>query len=646
MRIILFSIFSLLLSQSALSQNDDVLFTFGEDEVKVSEFLYVFDKNNINAEKKTREESINEYLDLYVNFKLKVKEAESLGLDTVQKLKRELDGYRGQLAKNYLSDDDITDKILQEAYDRSKEEVEVSHILLGLNPDASDSDTLKAYNSAMSLRSKISSTNTFEKIAQESSDDPSAKDNGGYLGYMSAFQLVYPFETGMYNTPVGSISKPVRTRYGYHLIKVTDKRAALGKITTSHILIKTSKGAPEAAASAAKTTIDAIHSRLTSGQSTFETEAKKYSQDRATASKGGLLPEVGSGVMYEEFEKAAFALENDGDISEPVQTEIGWHIIKRIQLRKIGDFNSAKLELKKKVEKDSRAAVPEEKFINRLKKEYNFRQNASQVSSLINGIDPKVTSFNWVPDEKIDQEKSIFSFAGQDIKAKAFIDYLRNNRPSRSPRDKDFDKIIERVYGKFVSKTILDYEDTQLEKKYPDFKRLMKEYRDGILLFELTDNKIWSYAVKDTVGLNQFFEENNANYMWEERVDATMLSYDSSADIPNKTKLLKWLAKGKLSKIEKKFPSVNVKTAKYEKGSNERIDATNWEKGVHGPETWDNEAVIIKVNGMVEPELKKLSDSKGYVVADYQTYLEKQWIEKLKNKYPISINSDVLKSLY
>ncbi|HXH17583.1 MAG TPA: peptidylprolyl isomerase [Chitinophagales bacterium] len=626
-----------------------ILFTFGNNEVLLSEFDYVYRKNNINDDNAYSKKSLDEYLELYINFRLKVKEAESLGMDTIQSIKDELKGYRQQLAKSYLQDREVTDNLLEEAYERSKYEVRASHILVSVEGEGLPADTLKAYNKAMELRKRIVKGEDFEKLARENSADPSVKDNGGDIGYFTVMQTVYPFETAAYTTPVGQVSMPVRTKFGYHLIKVLDKRPAQGRINVAHILIKTPEGATPEQVAEAKKKADDILQQLRNGAS-FEELARKHSEDKLSAGKGGVLPEFSTGKMVMEFEKAAFALEKDGDISEPVRTDYGWHIIKRISKPGIPTYEEAKADLKKRVERDSRSALATEVLVARIKKENNFRENQKNKEALFKKIEKELSNPKITIADKTGLDKPLFEFAGKVYSQKDFVDFIETQQSKK--RDALPFKIYTDLYNKYAEKVCLEYQDSQLESKYPDFKALMQEYRDGTLLFALTDQKVWSKALQDTAGLKAFHEQNKNNYMWDKRLNAIIFTAKDAKTAKTARKLL---SKGKLD-TEAVLKKVNAKDSLnslltmqqgiYEKGQSQLIDKIEWKEGLSADfPNADGSIMFVQVKKVIPPTPKSLDEARGFIVSDYQEYLEKEWIRQLREKYPVKVNQDVFNTL-
>ncbi len=631
--------------QFAIAQDagNPVLMTIAKTPVTKSEFEKVYRKNN-NKEGAYDMKDVREYLELYINYKLKVKEAEEEKLDTSQTFINELKGYRKQLAQPYMTDKDVSDALVKEAYDRLQKDVRASHILINVAPDALPKDSLAAYNRAMKIRDLILKGADFEKMARDSSNDPSAKENGGDLGYFTGMQMVYPFETAAYTTKPGQISMPVRTKFGYHIIKVMDVRDAQGEIKVAHIMVKCPTNSPDSISIQAKAKIDEIYGKLKAGEK-FEDLATKFSDDKGSAKNGGALPPFGTGRMVPEFEKVAFSLKKDGDYSEPVKTSYGWHIIKRLEKKAIPSFEEKQSDLKNQVAKDSRAEVSKNSMISRIKTDYNFKEVPKNKDLFINALDTNVLNGEWTPDKVKGMNKPLFTLGTMTYTQEDFAKYINNHQSKKqntTPKQVGYN-----LYNQYVDESCLNYEESQLETKYPEFKALMQEYRDGILLFDLTDKKVWSKAVKDSVGLVEFYNNNKNNYMWDRRCEAIIYTC-ANADIASKTRKL--LKKGKpmvevLQTINKDSQlNLTTKDGKFLKGENDIIDAITWQKGLSPDMNKNNSVVFVDVINILESTPKTLEEAKGIITADYQNYLEKEWIKQLRAKYPVSVNEDVLNS--
>ncbi|UYZ62996.1 peptidylprolyl isomerase [Hymenobacter weizhouensis] len=509
--------------------------TLGTTEVPATEFAYVYRKNNSSAPEYGTRPSVQEYLDLYTNFKLKVLEAEQRGLDTTQAFKRELDGYRQQLAQPYLTEKSVTDKLVREAYDRMSKEINASHILVRLAPDAEPKDTLAAYQKIQALRQRVTGGEDFGKVAREASEDPSARENAGRLGYFTAMQMVYPFESVAYVTPAGQVSQPVRTRFGYHIIKVNDVRPAQGEIKVAHLMIRATPGMPAADSVTVKKKVDELYNRLAQRKEGWEKLVAQFSEDAGSAANGGELPPFGTGRMIPSFEEAAFKLQKPGDLSRPVQTPYGWHIIRLIEKQTVPTFEAMEPTLKSKVAKDSRSELNRTAFLKRVRQENNFTENqaakdyvlAQANADLVNG-QFKYTAPAAAPAKPTKAKKgasdpnTLFTIGGKPYSTADFLTYVQQNQRPRPGADPRF--TMQQLYDQYVDQSLTDYEKANLETKYEDYRMLVKEYRDGILLFQLMDEKVWSKAIEDSVGLQKFFQANQAKYQWAPRVQATVIS--------------------------------------------------------------------------------------------------------------------------
>ncbi|MES2593311.1 MAG: peptidylprolyl isomerase [Bacteroidota bacterium] len=634
-------------SITAQKNQDAVLMTIGSHKVTVAEFQNVYHKNNA-AEIKNDNKSLNDYVDLFVNFKLKVIEAEEMRLDTSKAFKDELAVYRKQLAQPYLTDKDVNEKLLKETYGRLQEDVRASHILVKVTENALPKDTLEAYNKIMKIRSRILKGEDFNKVAAEKgiSDDPSSKDNGGDLGYFTAMQMVYPFETAAYTTKVGDISMPVRTRFGYHIIKINDRRKAQGEVLVAHIMVKTPPNMSKEDSLNAYTKISEIYSKLKAGAK-FDELATQFSDDKTSAKKGGELTWFGTNKMPIEFEKASFALQNKNDFSAPLKTKYGWHVIKLMDKKGLESFETMKNELKDKVTKDSRSQVGRTSLIAKLKTEYKFKENIAARDEFYKVIDSTLFDARWDASKASALKKPLFNLNEKTYTQTDFANYVASHQSKRPKTDEKM--LINQIYKQFVEETVIAYEESRLDQKYPEFKALMEEYHDGILLFELTDRKVWSKAVKDTVGSKEFYEKNKSNYMWEERADASVYSSADAAIAKQVRSFLtdKKAEKDILTEINKNSQlNLQAESRLFTKGENEFVDK-QWKVGI-SPDLIsekDKKVIIVAVNKIVPPSPKSYLDAKGIVTADYQNYLEKEWLTELKKKYAVSIDKNVLTTI-
>jgi peptidyl-prolyl cis-trans isomerase SurA len=646
MKKVLAFLFTGLLFGVSMAQKDPVIMRVADKNVTKSEFLQIYLKNNPNP--RYDQEALDEYMELFKKFKLKVLEAEKLGYDTIPKLMRELEGYRKQLALPYLVDSAKNQALVREGYERLKEEVKASHILIRVDENAAPQDTLKAYNKILELRKRILKGEDFAHVARGKggSEDPSVKDNGGDLGYFSAFQMVYPFEDAAYKTKVGEVSPIVRTKFGYHILKVTDRRPARGLISTSHIMIMVQRTSTDEQKENAEQRIREIYDRLQSGEN-FEELARKYSEDQTSRNKGGELPEFGTGSrqrMVPEFEDVAFALSQDGNFSEPFQTAYGWHIVKRNSLKGLEPFEALKKEIQQKVNRDERSLKTQASFIEKLKKDYKFKDFASkQLNWFYTNVDSTFYDGEWKAKQSKDNP-IMFQFSDVKFYRADFASYLENQgaKGSRGP----LKQLIDAAYKTYTKEQLLAYEEAQLETKYADFRALMNEYHDGVLLYEIMNDKVWNKAIRDTSGLKEFFEANREEFKWKERIDADIYECDSKEIALKVTDLLKndtISPAAVASKINEKS-SLNVKTrsGKYEIDNTAYLKGHTFKNGVNPIIEFEGKAYVVKVKNMLPATQKELTETKGAVTAAYQQYLEASWLDELAKKYPITVEKEVL----
>ena len=629
---------------------DPILLNIAGEGINKSEFERVFRKNNRDSV--FTEESVREYLDLYINYKLKVKEAEAMKMDTSETFRSELSGYRKQLAQPYLTDKEVSESLIREAYERLGKDVKASHILLKVTPDALPKDTLIAYNRIMKMRDMIMKGSDFNRMARDSSEDPSAKDNAGDLGYFTGMQMVYPFETAAFNTKPGTISMPVRTRFGYHIIKVLDVRTAQGEVHTAHIMVRTPKDAPDSTLKAAEAKIKEAKAMLKAG-TPWDSVVVKFSEDKGSAKKGGELPWFGTGKMVPEFEKAAFAMKNDGDISEIITTSYGYHIIRLLEKRGIPPFDEKKGELKQMIARDSRNEASKQSMIIKIKKAYKFKEVPKGKDELVAILDSSIAEGEWDLTKADKYSKPLFTLTDSSnvvttYTQQDFAKYLsthQTKRPGNNPQSIGYS-----MYDQWAGETVMTFFEDRLDKIYPDFRNLMREYRDGILLFDLTDKMVWSKAVKDTLGLEDFYAQNKNNYLWGERCDAVIYTCNSEKTA---IELKKQLSKGKksaadiITAINKKTPNgVSIREARFNHGENETIESTGWKKGLSEVSSKNNQYYLVDIKNVLQVTPKTIEEAKGVITADYQTYLEKEWITALRSKYTVQVIEPVLQTLW
>ena len=630
-------IISIFFNTNIFSQ--ETLITINDEKISINEFENIFYKNNEDIE--ITKEYLDEYIDLFINFKLKVKESKELGYDTLSSFIKELDGYKKQLSKPYLRDNNFNENLFNEALERIQFDINASHILIKIE----NNDAKSALNEALSIRNQIISKEiSFSDAAVKYSDDEYVLDSKGNLGYFTAFMMLYDFESVAYNSSIGEVSVPVKTQYGYHLILVNDKRKAVGERKVAHIMFKTGKGANTKKINESYKKASETYDLLTNGDKFVEV-AERFSEDRSTAVKGGVLPSFGVGKMVREFEEATFSLKLPGDFSKPFQTPYGWHIVMLLEDNPVKLDDDLFLSVKQKIEKDSRSKLSNEFMITKLKDLYNIKIYKENFNFLRKIAVKEVSKSAWDNELLIDGDKKIFKIESKSYSLKELSDFIINNQK----KNNDFDQL----YIEFLNLSLLSYEESQLENKYPEFKNLLKEYKEGILLFDITNNNVWKKAVEDSAGLSNYFNENLSDYKWNERLDVsifTCLNYNVSYKVRNQLyKLKRGLIKDidVLNKINSSSPlNVQLVSGQFSKNENNIVDQIVWKKGISkSVKNDDGSYTVVFVHDILNARAKNLNETKGKVISDYQKFLDLTWIKILRSKYKVELNKNLLYSL-
>lgn len=631
---------------------DTTLFNYGNKTVTTKEFYKGFSKNKDKGYVSKASE-VDEYLELYKKFKLKVQDAYDQGLDTTEDFKTELATYRKQIAKPYLTDKVVNEQLVNEAYERMKYEVKASHILIVVRPFASPQDTLIALNKIISIRNKIDSGLSFENAAVEFSEDPSAPNNQGSLGYFTAFQMIYEFENYAFNTPVGKISRVFRTEFGYHIVKVFDKRLSKGEISVRQIKIEMNPNPSQEEVLEAEAKINEVYKKLQNGEK-FVSLVQQYSEDASSVLKNGELPLFSmTSVRYpENFKNTAFSLLKDGDYSSPIQTANGFHILQRISLKPIDSLSKIKGSILNKISRDSRQYRNTLAVYEKAKKMYKFKENKKYNAILLKYIDDALLIGELKEDsvKMKSPESSVRLFALNKAKktytVKDFTKWLVEvQKPSNS---KSKSSVIEQYYQAFRLQNIMEFYENDLENTNDTFAALYKEYKEGILLFTLTDKKVWSKSAEDTVGLKNFYNEHSSQYNFKDRYEATIYRCANRTIAESlKKDLENGLTMDSILKKNNRSNPLNVSnpmTGKYEQGNNQYANMiftsglTNQKYLIIEDPKSVGGFVVIVVHNFIPAGKKTLNEARGSVMSDYQASLEKEWIQQLLLKYPIVVN--------
>lgn len=632
----------LLVSLLAWSQNNtqQTLFTIDGKPYSSEEFVRVY-KKNLDLVKDDSQRNVDQYLNLFINYKLKVAKAHQLGLHESAKYKSELQSYRNQLARGYQTDKKVTEELIQEAYNRMKFEVKASHILIRKDLNASAEDTLKAYNQLLDLKRRAEKGESFESLAEQYSEDPSAKTNGGKLGYFSAFKMVYPFESAAYETPMHQISQPIRTRFGFHLIKVHDVRPTRGELEVAHIMlfkpndsIKNINGLK----------ILEIYKKLQQGED-FESLAKMYSEDKGSSEKGGKLEVFGSGDIGSEiFEEKSFGLENPGEYTKPFESEYGFHIVKLIKKHPLKSLEELRKEIERRVNSDDRSIFIKKSFTEGLRARYKIAENQKNIKKLNTLVDARFYDNKWeLPKNEKELQADLFTLEKNKVSTKEFLDYLNAQQKSKSNNQiKPISELVKFHLSKYKDERLTLYHNQNLENEYPEFGVVMNEYKEGILLFDLMEKEIWNKAKTDTIGLKSFYDLNKENYKWNDRYEVQIATSTDKKVIESVRKYLKSnkdeaFIKNKINKNNQ--VNVMFENGIFEKGSSKLPVNYNFTKGLSEIISSNNYYYLVNGKNFLPSEPKALTEVKGKVISDYQQYLELNWIQQLKEEFKVEVNT-------
>jgi peptidyl-prolyl cis-trans isomerase SurA len=646
MKDIILRIFLLIFCISATAQIKDknVLFTIDNEPVTVAEFERVYSKN-INLVKDEAQKDKKNYLELFVNYKLKVKEAHTQGLHLESDFINEYTKYRNELSQNYLYEQEITEEIIREAYDRLQEQVRASHILILVSQDAIPSDTLVAYNKIKEIRDKAVAGEDFTQLAKTYSEDPSAKDNGGDLGYFSAFQMVYPFENAAYNTPVGQVSTIVRTSYGYHILKVIDRRAMPEEITASHIMIAHRQ---QSEVENTKKQIDEIYQRLLQGED-FVTLVKQFSQDVASANRDGLIGRFGLGRLNAPaFEEAAFALKNPGDFSEPVLSDFGWHIAYLVERHPHKTYKEYRDELFENIKGSDRARKIELSELDRIKNIYGYQSYPEVVDYFSELVTDSIYLRKWDYDSQHpDMDKIAFSVGTQNYTYRDFAEHIKVAQRRIRTNDKTIKELLIGYHRDFEEKSLKEFFKTALEKENKEYSDLLQEYRDGLLIYALMSKNIWEKVKNDSIGLVNYYNKNKNNYVWETRVQAAIGSttdplvaerakqlLEEGADTEQITQTLNTDERIVISFTENRF---ELGHPALPPGFKPTLGTSTYQT--------DSHYVVVRVTEVLPVGPKEFEEIKGKVSSDYQNELEQIWMQELRQKYKVVYNKKALRKL-
>jgi peptidyl-prolyl cis-trans isomerase SurA len=692
---------SLGMNATAQNSNDPVIFEIGNQKILKSEFMKEFLKS-IGKDPSAaptactyeKRKALEDYVDVYVNFRAKLADAYAMRLDTLYSLRKELKGYRTELAAPYLIDSATMEKVLREAYDRNHYAIHASHILIRIDRNT---DTIEAYRKAMEVYNKAVSGEDFATLAVTYSDDPSAKGllggegesankgNKGDLGNFTVFNMVYPFENGAYNTAPGEISKPIRSTYGYHIIKVHDKIPYFGKSTIQHIWIRDDGKStyPEFKAKEA-------YQRMKDGES-FAQICKNYSDDRSSMDNGGLLPDLDMSQMPAEYLKA---ISNTpmGEYCEPFHTSFGWHIVKVVKKETIPSYENMVPFYKQRLSRDTRNNAPKEAYAKQCKERYGFTdftkmyekqavktkngkkvQPSKQPKVYLASLDNAIAAMNdsiyhnkWrYRASMVTDTRPLCLIDDKEYTTADFLKYMESHQTTM--RDKsNIPTLINTRYEEFTDDMALGVADKNLEKENAEFRDLINEYRSGLMIFSYTDRMVWSKAIKDTTGLKEFYERESKKrsldnpedepYFWNTRAQVKTVTVSDSAALPP-AKAIKIINKcqkkgidnlglqSQLAEAATKKDTTNkvvkVDPVTVEEGNQNLLAKNEWKPATYVHPNQKGYTILV-VEKIIDPCLKSVMEARGYYINDYQNYLDAELIKTLRQKYNVVIHQDVV----
>jgi peptidyl-prolyl cis-trans isomerase SurA len=610
------------------------LMTIGKEKVNVDEFLRIYQKNNQSATTYSEKE-INDYLELFTLFKMKLQEARRMRLDTLSAIKEDYQKYLEQLIQNHFVDKNYIENIWKAQYENMKYDVKVAHIMVKCAPNALPADTIIAYNKISYLAKQVNKDN-FSKLASENSEDPSSAPKGGMLGFITAFMTFPEFEQPCFATPVGGISQIFRTQYGYHILHILEKRPARGRIKVAHIYLKKSDKKEEA-----EKKMQEAYKLVTAKKISFEDAVAKYSEDASTKDMKGELQEFGVSEMVIDFEEQCFALKNPGDISKPFMTEYGWHMVKLIEKKPIKSFEDSKEYISQRMARDPRINNLKGVAYSRMIEKYKlveFPQNLMNFSTPLN--DTFFMMKNWVLKPAKGAEASpLFSFAGKSFSLKDFTDFVNLNYKTASSRTKK--DALDAMYAAYREKMIWETTASRLMQEDKQFSNLESEYMNGLLIFEIMDREVWKKAVADTIGSKKMYEEVKNNYWYKERVMLEGIKTTKPDLLKTYTVSLNTISAKALYESIKKSKDSNdfvYYERTVERGDFAEIDNAMDAKAIVVKFTEDDKsAVLAKIVKNLSPTIKPYQEIRGRVQNLYQNKLEKEWGASLRAKYPVKI---------
>lgn len=626
--------------------SSDYLIKIADTPSDQEEFVYILTKNRQNQQGALSRAEFEENFDLFIDYKLKVKHAIDLGLDQSEEFRTEFESFQKQLIKPYLLENDLQEGELRRVYHRMQEMVKASHILLRFPPNASSEDSIAVFRMAEKLKAAAENGEDFAELAALHSEDPSAQTNKGNLGYFTALQMVLPFEEAAYSLSVGAISEPVLSDFGYHIVRLEDRRPNPGQVRVSHLLLRVDPERPESEALAQRK-IAELFEKVQSNPEIWPELVSTYSEDTGSKSNKGLVPWFGVGSLVPEFEQAAFSLDEPGIISKPVKTQYGYHLLRLEDQRPVPPFEELMPTIKSRILRDSRSEMLRSQVMTKQKSKLGVRENTSlwkKIEEIVMTSQGKaiaellgnLETAEWKQDSLVWSE-------GKQASTQDFARFLESQIGST---DSLVQQPFEFWYERFMTTLLSEWEAAQLYASNQEYRQLVNEYRNGMLLFELMNNEVWQKAVDDSLGQRYYFQENWEKYRWEERVPALILKADAGKDL---SEVKSWLSAQPYSdeleeRVKERFLQEDPLKFTHEQGAfkiskKEILSELNPDQSFHTISK-EGETILVVTGEKIPAQGKAFAETRGKLIQDYQQFLEKNLLATLRKTYTIQINKD------
>lgn len=640
MKKIVLSLFSVTLVAGSFAQN---VFTYGKNGVTRDEFVRAFNKNPIAGT--DRKKALKEYLDLFINFKLKVQAAYDAGLDKDATQQYELQNFRKQLADNIINDEANVQALVKQAFERSQKEIHLQQVFIEVTQNA---DTTEAYAKIQAAYKQLKQGKDFGSVTKEFSSDEATKISNGDLGFITAFTLPYEIENVVYSLKPNAFSAPVKTKAGYHIFKNAGEQKSSGSRRVAQILVAVPPNATEDDRNAAARKADSLYNLLKSGTE-FGGLAVTVSNDLSSSNNRGELPEFTIGTYNADFEKIAFSLKNKGDISKPFQTEYGYHILKLLESKPApADLNDpvTLATLQEKVIKDNRLELSKKELIQKKLALIKYKPAAIKADDLYVFTDSAMQKNSAVAVKGINENTPVFSFAKQNVKAGDWVKFVKSSRNTFYLTNKDRYK---QLYKDFVNSAADEYYRNNLDVYNSDYSKQVKEFKEANLLFGVMEKNVWGKANTDTAGLLQYYNQHKSKYTWPASADAIVVTCSNENLAKETEQKLKDNLNNWRQLTGNNGTDISADSSRYELGQLPVLERTNFTPGlITAPVKNQNDGTytfnyIVKVYN--EPAPRSFEDARGMVISDYQQVLEDKWISELKKKYPVKINEAVFQSI-